>query len=60
MARYRVHFMDHGENIYATHQVERSNDEAAVAAAHQPNVMPQLGAGFEVWEDDRLVHQHRN
>ena len=60
MARYRVHLVDHGENIYATHHVERNNDEAAIAAAHQLNVMPHLGAGFEVWKDDRLVHQHRN
>ena len=44
----------------ATHHIKRDGGEAAVAAAHRLNVLPHLGAGFEVWEDDRLVHRHRN
>ena len=60
MALYRVHFVDHGNNIRAIHLVERDDDEAAIAAAHRLNVLPHLGAGFEVWDDERLVHEHRN
>jgi len=60
MALYRVHFVDHGGNVRATHFVEHDNDEAAVAAAHQINVLPHLHAGFEVWENERLVYRHRN
>jgi len=60
MALYCVHFLDHGNNIYATHHVEHDDDEAAIAAAYRLNIMPHLGSGFEVWEDERLVHQHRN
>jgi hypothetical protein len=60
MALYRVHFLDHGDNIRATHHVEHDDDEAAIAAAHRLNVLPHLVAGFEVWDDERLVHKHRN
>ena len=53
MALYRVDFLDHGENVYATHQIEHDEDAAAIAAAHRMNVLPNLGAGFEVWDDER-------
>jgi hypothetical protein len=60
MALYRVHFLDHGENIRFTHHVQHDDDEAAIEAAHHLNVLPHMNAGFEVWDDDRLVHRHRN
>jgi len=60
MALYRVHFLDHGENIRATHHIEHDDDEAAIAGAHRLNVLPHLTAGFEVWQAERLVYQHRN
>jgi len=60
MALYRVHFIDYGDNVRATHIIEQDNDEAAIAAAHQLNVLPHLSAGFEVWEDERLVCIYRN
>jgi hypothetical protein len=60
MAIYRVHFLDYGENVCATRRVEHDHDDAAIEAAHRLNVLPHLGAGFEVWEDERLVYRHRN
>jgi hypothetical protein len=60
MALYRVHFLDHGDNVYATHHVEHDHVDAAIEAAHRLNVLPHLGSGFEVWDDERLVHRHRN
>lgn len=60
MALYRVHFFDFGEHIYATHHVECHDDEAAIDTAHRLNVLPHLSSGFEVWDDERLVHRHRN
>jgi hypothetical protein len=60
MARYFVHFVDHGNNIRATHDIEHDDDEGAIAAAHRLNVLPHMSAGFDVWEDERLVHRHRN
>jgi hypothetical protein len=59
MALYRVHFVDHGDNVYATEYVEHDDDESAIKAAHRLNV-PSIGAGFDVWDDERLVHRHRN
>jgi hypothetical protein len=60
MALYRVHFLDFGGNVRATHQIEHDNDEAAIQAAHRMNVLPQINGSFEVWQDDRLVHRHQN
>jgi hypothetical protein len=31
-----------------------------IEAAHQMNVLPHFGSGFEVWEGDRLVHREQN
>jgi hypothetical protein len=59
MARYRVHFVDHVDNIYDAVHIEHEDDEAAVEHAHRINV-PNIGGGFEVWEGDRLVDRHRN
>lgn len=60
MALYRIHFVDHGGNVRSTRHVEHDTDEAAIEAAHSLNVLSSVGAGFEVWDDERLVHQHRN
>jgi hypothetical protein len=60
MALYRVHFLDFGDNVLATHLIEHEDDDAAVSAAHSLNVLPHISAGFEVWDDERLVHAHRN
>ena len=59
MAKYRVQFVDHGDNVYSTEHIEHDSDEAAIQEAHRMNV-PSIGAGFYVWEDERLVHRHRN
>ena len=59
MALYQVHFVDHGNNTYSIEHIEHDNDDEAVQAAHRLNV-PSIGAGFDVWHGDRLVHQHRS
>jgi hypothetical protein len=60
MALYQVHFIDYGGNVRATHFVQQDSDEAAIAAAHQLNVLPRLSAGFEVWKGERLLYRHQN
>ncbi|MGA8757223.1 MAG: hypothetical protein WB611_13020 [Stellaceae bacterium] len=59
MALYHVHFVDHGGNVYATKQVDRDSDNDAIRAAHALDI-PSIGAGFDLWEDERLVYRHRN
>jgi hypothetical protein len=59
MVLYRVHFVDHGDNVYSTHYVEHDGDDEVIEAAHRMNV-PSIGAGFDVWDDERLVYRHRN
>ncbi|HTQ33500.1 MAG TPA: hypothetical protein VMI30_04970 [Stellaceae bacterium] len=58
MALYQIHFVDHGDNIFSTHHVEEPHDEAVIARARRMDV-PSIGAGFEVWESERLVHRER-
>lgn len=55
MTRYTVHFLDHRGK--ATHHIERDDDDAAIAAVHEVNILPGLGR-FEVWAGNRLVHRH--
>jgi hypothetical protein len=55
---YRVHFVDHGNNVRSVECIERATDTEAIEAAHKMNVLTFI-AGFDVWEDDRLVHRHR-
>jgi hypothetical protein len=59
MALYRLHFVDHGGHVYATYHLTHDSDDEAIEAAHRMNV-PTIGAGFDVWDDERLVHRHRN
>ena len=59
MPLYRVHFVDHGDNVYSTDHFESDDDERAIAHARRLNV-PSIGAGFELWHGERLVHRERN
>jgi hypothetical protein len=54
-----VHFADHGDNIHLTDYIGADHDEKALAAAHRRNV-PSIRAGFDVWDEERLVHRRRN
>lgn len=56
MSFYAVKFFDHGHNIYATKHIECVDDEQAAAAAQRLNVA-SIGAGFEVWQNDRFILQ---
>jgi hypothetical protein len=47
MPTYRIHFIDHGDNLYDVIDVEHDDDEAAVEHAHRLNV-PSIGGGFDL------------
>ena len=47
MPLYRVHFVDHGDNVYPTEYMEHDDDQEAIAVAQRMNV-PSIGAGFDV------------
>lgn len=55
---YWVRFVDHGGRIYYERETENDSDEEAIKAAHSIHVR-SIGAGFEVWQEDRLVHHYR-
>lgn len=56
---YRINFMTHGGSTYLTADTEQDCDTTAIEYAYRINV-PRIGAGFEVWDRERLVHRHRN
>ena len=58
MAYYNVHFVDHAGNVYDALDREHDTDEAAIDEAHRLNV-PNIGNGFNLWHEHRLVHRHR-
>ena len=56
--QYRVNFVDHGGHVYATDHVEH-DDETELIRELRERHAHGVGAGFDVWKDDRLVHRHR-
>ena len=58
MARYQVHFVDHVGRVFDAIEIEHDTDEATIEEAHRLNV-PSIGAGFDIWHENRLVYRHR-
>jgi len=56
MARYDIRFFDHTDRVYSRERVQCEDDARAVAKGHEIN-LPGIGAGFEVWQDERLVYR---
>jgi len=50
-----VHFVDRRDNVFTAITIE---DEMAIEHAHRIDV-PSIGAGFDVWNECRLVHKLR-
>jgi hypothetical protein len=58
VASYRVAFVDGDGQVFDVVQFERDADEVAIEEARRLDV-PSIGAGFEVWRAERLIHRHR-
>ena len=58
MAVYRVNFLDHSGAVRDAEELDCDSDDEAVAFADDLNV-PAWGDGFDVWQRERLVLQHR-
>ena len=59
MVLYRVHFVDHGDNVYATEYLEHDDDESGIAAARSMNVL-SIGPGSDLSDVERLAYRHPN
>ena len=55
---YRVRFVDHAGNSFASQEVDCSDDRAAVTHARAID-RRVVGMGFDVWDGDRLVLRER-
>ncbi len=58
MPMYRVYFVDHSGNVYASENVRHDDEKELIELLSRRNAHG-IGAGFDGWEDDRLVHRHR-
>ncbi len=59
MATFRVHYVDHGGNVYATERFEHDHEQALIEELRHRNAHG-IGAGFDLWHEDRLVYRHRS
>jgi len=56
--RYRVHFLDRGDDVIDAVQLESGTDQGAILEAHRIAIA-SIGAGFDVWHGGRLFYRHR-
>jgi hypothetical protein len=55
MAKYLVHFLNHGNSVWRVEHFIALNDKAATEHTSQV-YRSSVGKGYEIWEGDRLVH----
>jgi hypothetical protein len=60
MPRYRFDFLQSEDVRMAVHEIDYEDDLAAIRGGHIINGAPPIGAGFQIWQEERLVYWHRN
>jgi hypothetical protein len=55
---YLIRLLDHGGNIRVADWISCENDATAIDRAKAMDVV-RIGAGYDVWDGDRLVFRHR-
>ena len=58
MTTYLVEFFDHGKNVRMAEWIICDDDAHAIRRARDLDVV-KIGLGYNVWQGDRLVYQHR-
>jgi hypothetical protein len=58
MALYTINLISHRGTVWDADELDCDTDEEAVAFAEDLNV-PASGNGYDVWQQERLVHRHR-
>jgi len=59
MAFYTVRLVDHGENVWHVENIECHSDDEAITEAKRSSAFGFLGAGFDLYLGDALIHRHR-
>jgi len=60
MASCRAQILDHGGNVRYSANFMAEHDEHAKSHAKMMWGGSIIGAGYEVWQDNRLVHSERS
>jgi hypothetical protein len=58
MALYTINLISHHGTVRDADELDCDTDEEAVAFAEDLNV-PAFGNGYDVWQQERLVHRYR-
>jgi hypothetical protein len=57
---YRFDFLGADGEVFATHEIDYANDEAAIAGGHLINGDPPIGRSFQIWRDGVLIYLYDN
>ena len=55
MARYTIRFVNHGDRVFGTDEMECACDEEIITRARRIH-SHGIGKGYEIWEGERRVH----
>ena len=58
MAPYRAQHLTHGDDIFSVDHFVAEHDRAAIEHAAK-KLRSGIGKGYEIWQNDRLVHVER-
>lgn len=59
LAQYQLIFKNHGGEVFASEFFKAHDDRAAIEKANT-EYRSGIGAGYEIWQGDRLVHSARS
>jgi hypothetical protein len=57
---YRFDLLGADGKVFATHEIDYPNDEAAIVGGHLINGDPPIGRGFQIWRDGVLIYFYDN
>ena len=59
MQKFRLYFLDHGGHVFGIDEMRAKDDEAAIQIA-RAIFKSGIGAGYDIWNNDRHVHLEMN
>lgn len=60
MLRYRIDFLGDTGDVFATHELNYADDQAAISGGHKINGSFTIGTCFKIWRNGELIHSHVN
>ena len=55
MTHYQVRFVDHGDRVFGTAEMDAVRDDEVIESARRIH-SHGIGKGYEIWDGERRVH----